>query len=163
MFVQISLGFYVHDLPFGMERLRWVSHHKSLGISILALFLLRLGWRTLDRAPPLPAIMPAAERYLAHGTHWLIYGLAITAVVFGWLHASASGLGVSFFGWFPIPSLMGKDVELSGLFQVIHRVLVWVLAALLALHVGAAALHLWRGDGIVRRMLPRRSRHLGDP
>lgn len=151
---QISLGLYVHGLPLSLERLRWVSRHKSLGLLILALFLLRLAWRGVDRAPRLPALMSAAERHLAAATHWLLYVLAITAAVFGWLHASAAGLGASFFGLFPIPALMSKHIELSKPFEVIHAGLVWTLAAVLVLHIGAALRHLWRRDGVFGRMLP---------
>lgn len=154
IFAQIGIGVHVDGLPFGIERLRWVSRHKSVGLLILAAFLLRLVWRSFDHAPPLPGVMNARERRLAASTHWLLYGLAMTAAVFGWLHASAAGLGASFFGLFPIPSLMPKNVELSKQFAVIHAGLVWTLAALIALHVGAALRHLWKRDGVFRRMFP---------
>ncbi len=152
--VQIGIGLYVDGLPLSLERLRWVSRHKSVGLLILALFLLRLAWRSVDRAPRLPRFMTAGERGLAAATHWLLYGLAISAATFGWLHASAAGLGASFFGLFPIPALMSKNAELSKQFEVIHAGLVWTLAAVLVLHVGAALRHLWKRDGVFGRMFP---------
>lgn len=152
IFAQIGIGVYVDGLPFGMERLRWVSRHKSVGLLILGLFVLRLAWRCFDHAPRLPRPMSQAERRLAVTTHWLLYALAMTAAVFGWLHASAAGLGASFFGLFPAPPLMAKNTGLSRQFEVIHAGLVWTLAAVLTLHVAAALRHLWRRDGVFGRM-----------
>lgn len=154
MFIQIGLGLYVDDLPVSLNRLRWVARHKSVGMLILTLFLLRLAWRSIDRAPALPDAIAPMERGLARSAHRLLYALAILAALTGWLHASAAGLGASFFGLFPVPSLISKDVELSDLFKAAHNWLVWSLVAVLALHVAAAARHLWLRDGIVGRMTP---------
>ncbi len=152
IFAQIGLGVYVSGLPFSLERLRWVSRHKSMGLLILGLFILRLAWRCFDHAPrPAPPMAPG-ERRLAVATHWLLYTLAMTAALFGWLHASAAGLGASFFGLFPVPSLMAKNPGLSQQFEVIHAALVWTLAGVLTLHVSAALRHLWRRDGVFGRM-----------
>src|SRR5256885_13436126 len=51
---QLGLGLYAANLPVSLARLRWLSHHKSLGLAILALVLLRLRWRAFN-SPPRPA------------------------------------------------------------------------------------------------------------
>jgi cytochrome b561 len=154
VFAQIALGIYVDGLPVSLARLQWVARHKSLGLLILALFVLRLAWRGFDHAPALPGSVPRRQRHAAAFTHWLIYALAILAPLAGWLHASAAGLGASFFGLFPVPSLMAKNADLSDLFAATHAWLVWLLAVLLLLHVAAALRHLMLGDRVFERMSP---------
>lgn len=154
IFAQIGLGWYVDGLPLSLARLQWVSRHKSLGLLILTLFILRLVWRAIDPAPQLPQSVPRAHRRLAVTTHSVLYALAITAPVAGWLHASAAGLGASFFGLFPVPSLVSKNVGLSDLFASAHAWLVWTLAAVLLVHVAAAVRHAVLGDRLLGRMVP---------
>ena len=76
---QLGIGLYAANLPVSLARLRWLSHHKSLGLFILALVLLRLGWRALNRPPELPGLMPRWERRAALATHRLFYLLLILA------------------------------------------------------------------------------------
>lgn len=154
VFTQIALGVYVDDLPISLARLQWVARHKSLGLLILVLFVLRLAWRSFDHAPALPRSVPPRHRQAATVTHWLMYSLAIFAPIAGWLHASAAGLGASFFGLFPIPSLVAKNVGLSDLFATIHAWLVWLLAGVVGLHVAAALRHVVRRDRVFERMSP---------
>lgn len=88
----------------------------------------------------------------------MLYGLLIAAPVAGWLHASASGLGVNVFGWFALPDMVPRNAELSELFRQWHRALVTILAAMIVLHVAAAFRHaLILRDGVMARMLPQKS------
>jgi len=142
---QLGIGLYAANLPVSLARLRWLSHHKSLGLAILALVLLRLGWRALNRPPGLPGSMPRWERRAALATHRLFYLLLILAPLAGLLYASAAGLSVNWFGLFQVPEL----------FKALHIGLVALLASLVALHVGAALRHaLLLRDSVMRRMLP---------
>src|SRR3989454_11759755 len=76
---QLGLGLYAANLPVSLARLRWLSHHKSLGLAILALVLLRLGWRALNPPPGLPGSMPRWERRAALPTHRLFFPLPLPA------------------------------------------------------------------------------------
>jgi cytochrome b561 len=155
VFVQLGLGLYAAGLPFGLARLQWVSHHKSLGLAVLVLVLVRLAWRIADRPPPLPATMPRWQRAAASSTHRLLYAALIIAPLAGWLHASASGLSVSWFGWVQVPDLIAKRPEWADALKAVHRASVAVLGVLVALHVAGALQHaLVARDGVVRRMLP---------
>ena len=152
---QLGIGLYAANLPVSLARLQWLSHHKSLGLAILALVLLRLGWRALKPPPELPDSMPRWERRAALATHRLFYLLLILAPLAGWLYVSAAGLSVNWFGLFQVPDLVSKDPESAELFKALHIGLVALLASLVAVHVGAALRHaLVLRDGVMHRMLP---------
>jgi cytochrome b561 len=153
--VQFGFGLYAANLPVSLARLQWLSRHKSLGLAILALMILRLGWRSLNRPPALPDSMPRWERRAAATTHWLLYMFLVLAPLAGWLHASAAGLSANWFGLFQVPDLVPKNTELSDLFKQAHRICVALLALLLLGHVGAALRHAFvLRDGVLYRMLP---------
>jgi cytochrome b561 len=152
---QLGIGVYAASLPVSLARLQWLSHHKSLGLTILALLLLRLGWRVLNPPPELPPTMPRWERRAALATHRLLYVLLVAAPLAGWLYASAAGLSASWFGLFTVPDLVAKDRERAELFKALHIGLVSLLALLVAVHAGAALRHrLILRDGVMHRMLP---------
>ena len=153
--VQLLVGRYAAGLDPGIERLVWMSRHKSLGITILALMLLRLGWRLSSPPPPLPSTMPGWERRTAQLTHLCMYALLIIAPVVGWLSASAYGLSINWFGMLLLPDLVAKNPALADELVALHRVLVYTLAGLLLVHIAAALRHaLIRRDGLFSRMLP---------
>jgi cytochrome b561 len=152
--IQVGLGLYAGDLPLGLERLRWMSWHKSVGISILALILLRIVWRAMDRPPPLPETLPSIEHKISGIAHWTLYGLLLLAPLAGWLTASAKGLSVNWFGWVLIPDLIAKDTELGEVLGEVHEFLVWTLVTLITLHIVAAVRHGFRRNGVLERMVP---------
>ncbi len=143
--------------------------HKSLGLTILVLSLLRLMWRGRHAPPPLPAAMPAWQRVAARATHWAFYTLMIGLPLSGWLYVSAQWRGSAplniptlWFGVFEIPHLFGLNEALpqqrqswAGTSLRAHEWLVWSTLALLALHVGAALKHHVRDrDDVLAQMLP---------
>jgi cytochrome b561 len=155
---QLVIGVYAANLPVSLARLQWLARHKSLGLAILALVLLRLGWRMLNPLPGLPAVMPPWERSAALAVHRLLYLLLVLAPIAGWLYASAAGLSVNWFGLFQVPDLVEKDRELAAVFRALHIGLVALLALLVVLHVAAALRHAFvLRDGVMRRMLPTRA------
>ena len=152
---QLGLGVFAANLPIGLARLQWLSRHKSLGLAILAVVLLRIAWRASNRPPPLPDSIPGWQRAAAVATHGLLYLVLVLAPLAGWLYASAAGLSVNWFGLFQVPDLVSKDRELAELFKALHIGLVTLLALLIAGHVGAALRHaFWLRDGVAHRMLP---------
>jgi cytochrome b561 len=153
--VQFGLGLFAASLPVSLARLQWLSRHKSLGLAILALMVLRLGWRSMNRPPALPDSIPRWERRAVATTHWLLYMLLVLAPLSGWLHASAAGLSVNWFGLAQVPDLLPRNTALSELFKQVHRICVASLALLLVGHVGAALRHAFvLRDGVLNRMLP---------
>ena len=152
---QFVVGFYAQPLPVGIERLKMLTFHKSMGITVFALVILRLLWRWYTPAPRLPAGMKPIERFGAHFSHVALYGLLLTLPILGWLTSNASNLTVRWFYLFNLPNLVGPDREIAKLTKLLHDAGAWCLLALVCLHVAAAFWHeLVRKDGVLRRMLP---------
>lgn len=157
--VQFTLGIIGSDLPVGMQRLIVLSRHKSFGMTIFMLVLLRLAWRLANPVPRLPDKMPRLHQRLAHATHWLLYALLLTMPVVGWISSSASNLTVSWFGIFTWPDLVGTNKELATAAKELHEVLAWILFTTVTLHLAAALRHHFvLKDDILLRMLPQTQR-----
>src|SRR5262249_30607625 len=114
--------------------------HKSLGLVILALSLMRLCWRLANPPPRLPVTMTSLERALANTTHRLFYVLTLGMPLVGWAMVSASPLGLPtiIFGlveWPHIGWLSGLGGAVEAAFKSAHRAMGYAFIALLALHV----------------------------
>lgn len=148
-----TLGLIVSDLPFSPQKLKLVSYHKWLGITVLALVALRALWRLTHRPPALPA-MPAWQTFAAKLTHSLMYVLMFAIPLAGWLFSSASGYQVVYLGVLPLPDLVHKNKVLAEALIDIHSSLAWLMLYVLLLHVAAAFKHhLFDRDDTLRRML----------
>jgi cytochrome b561 len=159
MFVTIPLGFYGANLE-GEAAQGATNVHKLIGILILALTVVRIGWRLMHRPPPLPPAMAPGLRLLAVATHALFYVLLLVLPLSGWWMTSAfpgrHPIGID--GVIEAPFL---PVELSmtaaGVAHQIHLTLGFVAIALILLHVSAALKHHFVDrDEILNRMLRRR-------
>src|SRR5690554_4528836 len=151
----LLLGFLIQDMPFSPRKLQWISWHKWIGVTIFLLVLLRLGWRWRHPPPPLPASMPAWQRWAAHAGHWLLYGLMLAIPLSGWLMSSAKGVPTVWFGVLPLPDLLSRDPVLGEQLQWLHFSLNIGLVAVLVAHVGAAIKHhVVDRDDVLLRMLP---------
>lgn len=132
-----------------------VNQHKSIGMTILGLVLLRLVWRAFNRPPPLPEERPRWERAVASATHWVLYGLILAMPLSGWVYTSAAGYGAEFFGLVEIPDLVGSSERLEEAFEEVHETLAGVLAGVALLHAAAALRHHFvLRDDVLRRMVP---------
>lgn len=157
------LGMTMYDLPLSPQKLKLYSWHKWAGVTIFLCVVLRLGWRLRHRPPPPPAAMPAWQRQAAAATHWLLYLLMLAVPLSGWLMSSAKGFQTVWFGVLPLPDLLDKNKELGELLFRIHQLLNYSMAALVALHLGAALKHHWVDrDDVLARMLPFLGRPHGD-
>ncbi|WP_416462385.1 cytochrome b [Sphingomonas sp. VDB2] len=129
--------------------------HKSIGLTVLALTLVRIVWRLTHPAPPLPAAMPAWEKGAAHATHVLFYALMLILPLSGWIMSSAGTRPLNWFFLFDVPKFgVGKEDAIVGLSRRAHELLPWLWVALILLHVGAALRHHFMlKDDVLRRML----------
>ena len=129
-----------------------LANHKSVGLSVLALVLVRLAWR-LFRAPPAPLPMPVWQRRASVVSHWSFYALLLIIPMSGWLMSSASNISVSWFNLFQLPDFVAPDERLEALFEGTHETLTKVLFVLALIHVSAALKHTFVDrDGILRRI-----------
>jgi len=152
---QFVLGLIAADLPLGMHKLATLARHKSIGITILMLAILRLGWRGLNPVPLLPATLKPYERILAHVTHVALYVLLFALPISGWLMSSARNFPVSWFNLFQLPDVVGPDQGLYQFMLTTHHVLAWCLGAIATLHLLAALKHHFvLKDDVLKRMLP---------
>ncbi len=138
--------------------------HKSIGITVLFLSLIRLAWRLMNPAPALPSDIDGKEKLASHIVHWLFYVLMIGIPLTGWILVSASKFSVStvLFGvvsWPHLPFLPelsdnAKNI-LHGPVEFFHSKGAWLFLILLVLHVAGAVKHeLSSESGVLKRMLP---------
>jgi len=152
-----TFGGWMEDATAPADGLRYFALHKSVGITILLLSLIRLGWRFAHPWPPFPGGMAQWERILARGTHILFYVLMIGAPLLGWAAASAGGAPeVPLYGAVPAPNLpIAQGKELSEALGGVHKLMVKAIYVVLALHVlGALKHHFLDRDEVLSRMLP---------
>lgn len=154
--VMAWLGLTMGDLPNGPDKIATYALHKSLGLSILALVMLRLIWRLYAGAPAPLAGTPRWQERIASVTHVALYALLLALPLSGWLLNSGAGFPLQWFGLFNLPALAGRDEGLHALAEETHELLFWALAGLVVLHATAAFHHhLFLRDATLARMLPR--------
>lgn len=136
----IGLAMLTEGLPREMHQAA-MAMHKALGLTILALTLLRLLWRLGHRAPPLPAEMPAWEKWTSRMVHFLFYALLILLPLSGWIWMSAAGRPIDFFGLATAPSLVSPDKALADVMHERHEALGLTMLALVVVHLLAVAKH----------------------
>ena len=130
-----------------------VSIHKSLGIAILVLALIRLAVRLRYGAPPLPADLPEPMKLAAYLSHYALYALMIGMPLIGWAMLSAGAYPVVVFGRVWLPAILPQSDSLHTLLWDAHFYLAFVFFALLLMHVAAALYHaLIRRDGVFQTM-----------
>ncbi len=134
--------------------------HKSIGLTLLALLVLRLALRFILPPPPLPAAIPPRERRLAHAGHAAVYAGIVIACVTGYAIADLHDYGNAYFG-VALPQMFPTSESVAGWAAtpwayLLHAVLAYGLLLLVAGHVLAVALHrrlhgvdllprVWRG------------------
>jgi cytochrome b561 len=153
--VQWVLAEAAEDMPLGMEKFATLARHKSIGITIFALAILRLLWRWMNPTPELPATLKPYQRWLAHLTHYGLYVLLFAQPISGWIMSSASNFPVSYFGLFTLPDLVQPDKQFAKFMVEVHHWLFRGIVTLALLHIVAALYHHFRlKDDVLRRMLP---------
>ena len=143
------------DLPVGSEKIRLLGLHKSFGITILMLAIVRLLWRWLNPTPSLPDTLKPYERLLARLSHATLYVLLFALPLTGWTMSSARNFTVSWFNLFQLPNLVAADRSLYHFLHETHETLFNILVAVAVLHVLAALKHHFiLKDSVLLRMLP---------
>ena len=151
--VQFAWGWWMQEIskqPVG-PRVDAFNLHKSVGMTILALMVVRILWRIGHRPPPLPP-MPSWQAHSARVTHIALYSLLVIHPLSGYLGSEFSGYPVKYFGM-TLPSWAGKNVALKDFLSGMHLATSWMIAALVGLHVCGALKHaLVDHDGLLSRM-----------
>ena len=151
----LCVGFYMTSSEKTLSIIKLYATHKSIGMTILFLAVLRLLWRWMNPVPPLPDTMPKWQHRGAHLSHYALYFLMFAMPVVGWLMSSSVGFGVSVYGWFTLPPLISTHKEWTDSLRLLHWLGSWALAILIGLHALAALYHhFFQHDSVLRRMLP---------
>lgn len=152
---QFVLASKAHALPLGAAKVTTLAQHKSVGITILGLALLRLLWRLLNPAPAAPQTSPRWQRVAARVSHFLLYALLLIIPVLGWFMSSARNFPVSWFGLFTLPDFIEPSKPAYEFFHEAHETLAKTLFVVALLHAAAALKHHFIDrDNVLRRMLP---------
>lgn len=153
---QYVLARIAEDLPLGNEKIAALARHKSVGITILVLAVLRLLWRWRGAVPPMPATARPYEQTSARVTHVLLYALLFLQPLTGWMMSSALNFPVSWFGLVQLPDLVSPSHPLFDFFHGAHEMLFNALCIIALLHAAAALRHHFvLKDDVLRRMLPK--------
>lgn len=141
-------------LPRSLQNTLFIFH-KNVGVIVLGLMLARLAWRFLRPPPALPVTIPAWQRWAAGVSHTALYVLAIAVPVAGYVRVRAGGFPIEWLDAMGAPTLVPKSEALAEAAKAAHYYGGLLLAAVIAVHIGAALYHgLIRKDGIVSRIWP---------
>jgi len=150
----LPLAWVVQSLPHDDPNRAWLFVlHRSAGLTILALVVVRLAWRAANPPPPLPGGTSRAMELVGRATHWLLYAAILLMPISGYLQ-SGNGRPVSYLGLFNIPGFP-KNQAVDDYSRILHNAGQWAIYGFVALHVLATVWHVAvRRDGLLSRMLP---------
>ena len=154
VFGLFGVGFWMVDLSYYSQWYRIAPHwHKSIGILLFVIMLVRLLWRIVS-PPPAPLRQHSRwEQGGAKAVQFAMYLAVFTLAVSGYLISTEDGRAIAVFDWFDVPSLgalFDRQADIAGL---IHEYTAYSLIALALLHAIAALKHHFIDkDATLRRM-----------
>lgn len=165
LILNVALGLSADYIPDSYVR-SVIDLHKSIGITVLGLVILRVLWRVSHKPPAMPKTYAPWERLAAHAAHGALYLVILALPVSGWMHDSAwkgaASHPIFLYGLIPWPRIGWiENVEphhketLHTVFFSVHVYAAYALYALLALHIIGALKHqFWDREPELQRMLP---------
>ena len=150
------LGWYMEDLPKGSdERSYFFKLHKSLGVTVFFLLLIRILWAFIDQRPPLPESLKAWQRKLAAAVHHSLYLMMLIHPLTGYISSSFTKYSTSVWGLFKLPKLAEENTQMNDFFTGVHEVTAILLFVLILIHLlGAFAFVFSKHTYVLNRMLP---------
>lgn len=151
---QFAIAWSMPDIHRGTGPLGLIAWHLSVGITILAVVLIRAVWRLTHAEPPAPATLSVPMQAVSRITHISLYALLVALPLLGWANASARGWSVRLFGAIPLPALTPTGSPLGLSLGDVHQTVAIVLLAVVGLHILGALYHLLVvRDRTVQRMV----------
>ncbi len=148
-------GWWMTHMTLRPDRLANYTWHSALGYDLMVLIVLRLLWRWANPVPDLPADLKPWERMSAHAGHFLLYVLMLVVSVTGWMVATTfrSPMTNDLFG-ISFPAIVTQvERPVRQWIEGSHKVLAYVLAALVVIHIlGALRHHFLKRNDVLRRM-----------
>jgi cytochrome b561 len=157
--LQFPVGMLMPPTGRGEVPAATVNMHFSIGMVVLVLFTVRLGWR-LFYPVATQASLPVLQKRIAHAAHSLLYALTFATLLAGWAHASVRGWPIKIFGLCPVPPICEQGSEVGHFIGQYHSTFAWALLALISTHLAGVVYHQFvQGDRILERMLPSKGSH----
>lgn len=154
----IAIGLYAVDLPTSPAKMDAFYWHKTTGLTILGLVVLRILWRLGNPPPQPPPAMPLWQQFASGLSHFGLYLVMIAMPLSGWVIHSASGFPLELYGLFQLPDIVPESADESAVQDqaaLVHYWLFIAICALVGLHILAALKHHFiDGDKVLVRMLP---------
>jgi cytochrome b561 len=136
--------------------------HRSMGVSVWALTVFRLVWRSRTAIPELPNDLHPLQKLAAGVNEALLYLLLLFQPVLGLLQTNARGQTLELYLLVSVPAVIGPDRPLARLLHDLHELGANALLILIAMHAAAALFHHFvRRDDVLNAMLPARLRDIG--
>ncbi|WNO62285.1 cytochrome b [Rheinheimera sp. MMS21-TC3] len=154
VFALFALGFWMVDLSYYSQWYRTAPYwHKSVGILLAIVLLVRISWRFISPPPKAIATHKPWETKLAGLAHLLLYLGLVILVISGYLISTEDGRAITVFDWFDVPAagaLFANQADIAGL---VHEYTAYGLITMAVLH-GLAAIkhHLIDKDHTLKRM-----------
>lgn len=145
--VMLPLGWIAHFAPWESEaQLAWkaqlFSAHKTLGIAVLAVAVLRILWAVVQPRPAPLHPERRAEALAAGAVHWTLYAALLLVPLTGWAeHAATDGFAPILWPFGQSLPFVPKSAALAETFATLHFLFQWVLTGALALHVAGVVKH----------------------
>ena len=151
--IMLSGSFFLGDLPETIKPTA-IMIHKSLGLTVLCLMILRVCWIIHSGKPALPPTVPLWERYFSHIVQYSLYCFLFLMPLCGWVMSVAAAKPPSYFGLFkvPLPWITPNKPLAQWMFSA-HQTIAWIIIALLCLHIAGALKHYFMDkDNVFQRM-----------
>lgn len=141
-------------MPDGPEKAEALAQHKSFGVLILAVLLLRLFWKLINPTPEHARDIPGWQQSASTLVHWGLYVLMFAQPISGILMSQSFGYPVAVFGLFDVPTLVAENKSFAKIVHEVHQIN-WILLAALAIGHLLVSLHhhFVRKNDVLRRML----------
>jgi cytochrome b561 len=155
--IQFAVAWTMPDVHRDTKPVGLIAWHLGIGVLILLVMLLRLGWRAVSAVPAPPADLQISLRLASRATHFLLYAILVALPLLGWINASARGWTVWLVGIIPLPAFVPSGSSWGGQMGDVHMIVAYLLLGAIGLHVLGALYHQFvLRDATLRRMLPMR-------
>lgn len=150
---QFAIAWYAESVQAMQLQFTLYNLHKSIGVTILALAVVRIAWRLINPVPPMPSGSQRWEELASRASHVLLYALLFAQPVAGLAFSMASSFPTVIWG-VTVPDV-GNSKAVEDIFKAVHYYLSWAILGLVGVHVAAALRHHFLlKDNVLRRMLP---------
>lgn len=151
--LMLSLSFFMDDVS-DLNKPSVYMVHKSFGLTVLVLMILRIVWMIHRGRPDLPKTVPHWEKVFSRTVQYGFYVFLLIMPLSGWILSCAADHIPQFFGFISVPFPgISPNKSLADFMDNVHKIVAWILIGLLFLHVsGALKHHFWDRDSVLKRM-----------